>query len=421
MSWFLFSLAACALTVLYVRHSRLLQNTSRLEKTLGEMSEGKRPATFVFHNGPLFVRAALHLEKISDRQEKLARQIDEEAFNLRAILASMAEGVAVLDSDRKIRLANDSLRKLFAIDFDPAGKTVLAALRVEDVAGATLQSGLPQTREISITRTGRAEPLHLVASAAPMAGANGESRGAVLVFHDISRLRQLEEIRRQFVSNVSHELRTPLSIFQGYLENLVDNPAQPKRQLLENLQVMQRHSLRLNAILEDLLTLARLESRQDQLELEALDLRAFFTRIAKDWSLKFAQKKIDISLDIAAKTVNADASRLEQVFTNLIDNAVRYAPADTGRIVISTKDRDGLVEIRVEDNGPGIPPSDLPHIFERFYRVEKARTRDRGGTGLGLSIVKHIVALHGGSVRAESRFGEGTAIVIELPQQPSIL
>ena len=410
---FLLFVSTCALAFVVLRHARFLRDFQRLEKLLDEMAAGRRPASFVFRGAQQFVRAALHLERISDRQDALARQIAEETFNLRAILASMAEGVAVLDSERIIRLANDSLWGLFAIESDPVGKSVLAGLRepsIEAVAAATLQTGQPQTREISITRAGGGEPVHLAVSAAPIAG----SKGAVLVFHDISRLRQLEEIRRQFVSNVSHELRTPLSIFHGYLENLLDNPSQPPGELAEILAVMQRHSLRLNAILEDLLTLARLESRQEKLDPVRIDLPAFLGQITKDWSLKFSEKGIAVSLDIEAAPVLADASRIEQVFTNLIDNAVRYVPAGAGRIVVSAKERDGLVEIRVQDNGPGIPPGDLPHIFERFYRVEKARGRDRGGTGLGLSIVKHIIALHGGAVRAESRFGEGTTIVIEL-------
>jgi len=211
-------------------------------------------------------------------------------------------------------------------------------------------------------------------------------------------------------------LRTPLSIFHGYVENLLDDPKMPAAGQREIFEILRKHSLRLNALLEDLLTLARLESRNDELELAPVRLGDLLRDIVNDWSGRVSQKKLQLALEVQPEIppLLADSRRLEQVFNNLLENASKYTE-DGGRISVKAVPVDGQVEVRIEDTGIGIPPADLSHIFERFYRADKARTRSLGGTGLGLSIVKHLVQSHGGSVRAESTYGKGTAIVLRLP------
>jgi two-component system phosphate regulon sensor histidine kinase PhoR len=223
-------------------------------------------------------------------------------------------------------------------------------------------------------------------------------------------------VRREFVSNVSHELRTPLAIFQGYLENLLENPDLPRAELAEVLGILQRHSTRLNLLVEDLLILARLESRSDALKLEAINAADFLRQIAADWKLRSGEKKITLRVEVAPEltTFCADRFRMEQVFNNLIDNAIKYSERGDEVVLIARKTAEEI-QLSVEDNGPGVSSSDLPHIFERFYRVDKARSRSQGGTGLGLSIVKHIAQLHGGCVGAESTYGKGTRITVRLP------
>ncbi len=234
-----------------------------------------------------------------------------------------------------------------------------------------------------------------------------------------ARLRQLEEVRTEFVANVSHELRTPLSIFQGYTETLIDHPDMPPEEARPILEIMHRHSRRLNALVEDLLILARLESRDDKLQLAPLDMAKFLREAMTDWSLRSAEKKIALNADIAPglPQISADVFRLEQVLGNLIDNAIKYTNSG-GRVTVRATAVNNGVEIRVEDTGLGIPTDDLPRIFERFYRADKGRSREHGGTGLGLSIVKHIVLAHGGTVRAESEQGKGTSIILMLPKTP---
>ena len=223
-------------------------------------------------------------------------------------------------------------------------------------------------------------------------------------------------MRRDFVANVSHELRTPLSIFRGYLETLLDDPHQPPGELLRILEIMERHSDRLNALVEDVLSLARLESPGMELNLSEIDLPEFLHGIMRDWEKRFAAKKLKSHLNFPGTLPHplADETRLQELIYNLLDNAVKYSKSG-GTVFLRAESEGDLVRISVADQGAGIPPDDLPRIFERFYRVDKSRSSEQSGTGLGLSIVKHIAQLHGGSVEAKSELGKGTTITVTLP------
>lgn len=391
----------------------------RMEQMVNDLAEGKTPSTFVFHGAERFTRVGLSLEKLADEQTRLKRQMSEEEFNLQAILSSMAEGVMVIDSTHVIRLVNASFMKLFNLRTSPVQQTALAALReasVEEILRATSQTGETQSREISIGGDQVAQPRYFAVSSVPIRRSDGRLGGMVTVFHDITRLRQLEDVRRDFVANLSHELRTPLSIFHGYVENLLDAPGMARKERVGIYQIMQRHSHRLNALLEDLLTLARLEARNEKLEISEIQISPFLEQFSKEWAGKAGGRRISLHLDVDAglPPLSADEFRLGQILNNLLDNAIKYTPEE-GSVRIVARLDEGAIEIRVEDNGIGIPLGDLNHIFERFYRVEKARTREKGGTGLGLSIVKHIMALHGGTVEAKSELGKGTAIILRFP------
>jgi two-component system phosphate regulon sensor histidine kinase PhoR len=240
-------------------------------------------------------------------------------------------------------------------------------------------------------------------------------RGAIAVFHDISRLKELEKIRQDFVANVSHELRTPLTTIKGYAETLLEG-ALKEEVAYQFVQVIKRQSDRLTKIVEDLLALSKIELKEFQLKIEILP----FPELAED-VLRYIQeaaekKKISISLELPSPLrVKADRHYLEQILINLIDNAIKYG-REGGKITVSAVQRNqSEVEISVIDNGIGIPKEDLPRIFERFYRVDKGRSQELGGTGLGLSIVKHLISAHGGRVWAESQFGEGSTFYFTLP------
>jgi two-component system phosphate regulon sensor histidine kinase PhoR len=343
---------------------------------------------------------------------------------LEATLGSLQEGVLAVDEANNIILANKALQSIF-----PHASIVLG-LRVESVAhSSALSTFLNDVRrgaaadrvEIEFTND-NATSVWVEATGAVIQPWDGSrSRWVLCVLHEVTRQKRLESMRKEFVANVSHELRTPLSVIKGFVETLVDGHTQiPEADRDRFLRTIQRHTDRLHIILEDLLTLSRLESRNPGLRLEPTDLTKLLRELAEDYRQRATGSghRIELQLVPDFPPVSADAVRLRQVFDNLLDNALKYTPAQSF-ITLRTALIDADLEIRVIDNGPGIPAKDLPHIFERFYRVDKGRSREKGGTGLGLSIVKHIVQLHGGRVWAESTPGQGTAIVVALPSRPT--
>jgi two-component system phosphate regulon sensor histidine kinase PhoR len=236
------------------------------------------------------------------------------------------------------------------------------------------------------------------------------------VLHDITKQKRLESVRRDFVANVSHELRTPLSVIKGYIETLVDGPDMPIEDRERFLRTIQRHTERLNSLLEDLLALSRLESINPELHREPTSLSTLITGLVDDYRARpsSAGHNLNFALDPAVSELLIDPLKITQVFENLLENALKYAPRGS-RIDISTRLHANEVEICVRDNGPGIPETDLPHIFERFYRVDKGRSREKGGTGLGLSIVKGIVTRLGGTTGFCDAPGGGTIFHVALP------
>lgn len=415
MIWLFLSLLVLAVLLMRLRNKRFTTHWAHLTNMVTDLAEGKRPRGFIFHQAPEFTRVALALEKVFEEQKLLREQANTREYNLQTVLASMAEGVVVVDANHTIRLVNQAFLKLIGLQSSPVGKSLLSGVRsgeVDAVVRLTLETHQPHSREIMLSAVG-SQPRYFEINATPVTDPLTKRNDVVAVFHDISRLRRLEELRREFVANVSHELKTPLSIFQGYLETLED-PNLPPAQIGEMVGILKKHSVRLNAILEDLLTLARLEARSEKLERIEIALPEFIGQLLKDWEPRCGDKQLSACIDPELPALKADPIRLQQVITNLLQNAIKYTPAG-GSIVVRAYSKNGKTTIAVEDTGIGIPPADLPHIFERFYRVEKGRSRDTGGTGLGLSIVKHIMAMHGGSAQATSEPGKGTTISVVFP------
>jgi len=234
------------------------------------------------------------------------------------------------------------------------------------------------------------------------------------VVHDVTQIKQLERTRQEFVANVSHELRTPLSHIKGYTETLLGGAKDDPEVATRFLQTIERNVERLKLLIEDLLTISEIESGRVMLNLQPVPVRASVEKVFDDFRTRAAARAVTLVDESEGLTARADQRRLEQVLTNLVDNAVKYGGNDS-RVVVGARLSDGMVEMFVQDNGPGLPTESLERVFERFYRVDKARSRDQGGTGLGLSIVKHIVQTHGGTVQAESEYGKGTTIIVRLP------
>jgi two-component system phosphate regulon sensor histidine kinase PhoR len=419
LSFLVGALAAAVVTVIIVRRS-FLQNLEKTEQMARAIVTGRQPEPEPLLTSSDFSQLAQELERLWREQQNLKSDIQEQRYNLHAILASMVEGVVVVDGNQVIRSMNDSFRKMFSLDTEPIGQTVVRATRQAALSELIREAAKGETvevQEIAVAHPGSpVAERFLSVNAVPMRDEGGAVTGVVAVLHDVSRVKQLEEVRRQFVANVSHELRTPLSIFHGYLETLMEMKNPAGEEAAGYLRIMSKHSRRLQLLLDDLLILARLEARTDPLDIQPLSLKLFLAKIIEEWGPRLRDKKVSLEVDPAVETIPADPFRLEQIFGNLLDNSIKYSPPGA-QISVRAIPVGDCVELSVEDTGYGIPPGDLAHVFERFYRVEKARSREAGGTGLGLSIVKHIVNLHGGEVRCDSTFGKGTAIVIQLPMK----
>ncbi|MGH8094935.1 MAG: sensor histidine kinase [Chthoniobacterales bacterium] len=419
MGWIAFALALALLLYSWWRVWRgWMQPGREIEQLLTEVAAERETRTFLIDGSARMRGLALGLEQLALRQGLLRARVEEGEFGVQAIVGALADGLVVADRERRIRLTNRAFREAFRTGPETSGATLLELVRdaeVEQLLGDSLRSGETQRGTIALQRPPAAER-HLEVVAEPIKDKPGEVSGAVILFRDITELRQTETMRRDFIANVSHELRTPLSILRGYLETLLENPKQTPEELLRIFEVMERHSNRLNLLVDDVLSLARLEGPGLALDLTTIHPATFLGGIMHDWEKKFASKDLRAELDLPDNLppLRADEARLQEVVYNLLDNAVKYSPPG-GRITVSALGNDGRITLGVRDNGSGIPPRDLPRIFERFYRADKARHRELGGTGLGLSIVKHIAQLHGGSVEAESELGRGTTVRVHLP------
>ncbi len=313
------------------------------------------------------------------RHAALRLEASDARFDLRAIMAGMEDGVLVSDHRHLITLVNPALLQIFGLKAEPIGETVLSTLRLpilQTMLEGVLQDGAPQQAEVELPTRG--EPLQLVLSAAPLRDAAGQPR-ALVVVRDVSRLRRLEEMRSELVANVSHELRTPLSIFHGYLENLLETPDLVSGEVQSSLTVMRKHSLRMNALVEDLLTLARLESGRDLLEPEPIDVGAFLAETLQDWKPKAAAKGLRMEMQVPETLPEpmVDARKLHQVLANLLDNALKHTPSG-GAVTLRAAAGEGWIEISVEDTGAGIPREDLAaHLPALLPRRQSALARAR--------------------------------------------
>ena len=351
------------------------------------------------------------------QQHKL--RLSQETARSDALINSMVEGLLLLDANGRILVANAAMQRLFHLGGQMRGRTVMEVLRlyqVQELVQRTLVEGRVLEEEIALSVLGGADRFFMVNSACVTNG-EGAAQGIVLVFHDITRLKLLEETRKEFVANVSHELRTPLSIIKGYAETLTTLPPDPES-TQKFAGIIERHSDRLTLLVEDLLTIAGLESGQMAIAWQDLDLKRLVQRVMDELVSRADARGVTLENRVVGGVeVTADLGRLQQVLTNLVDNAIKYG-REKGRVWVEAHKNDEEVVISVNDDGPGIPPEAWERVFERFFRVDKARSRDQGGTGLGLSIVKHIVQAHGGRVWVEASALSGAKFCITLPVIP---
>lgn len=390
----------------------------RIADTAGRYSRGdlSRPS-FEYGHDEIGTVARVLDTSVRELGKRLEEMTTERA-KLSSILAGMFEGVLLVDQDRRLVLTNSAARQMLRLPADAIGRTykdVMVDPDVMSMLSAALGGQTTTPREVRLEHSPNGA---FIANVVRVEDA--PSGGAVLVLHDITELRKLDRIRRDFVANVSHELRTPLTAVRGYVEALLEAPPSDDEDRRRFLEIIARHTLRMERLVRDLLRLARLDAGQEVLDRAAVPLSSVLNEVETEMAdaLERKQQRITYAVAADACVINADPAKLHDVFRNLVENAINYGP-EQSTIEVSATRAEHVLTVSVADRGPGIPTSDLPRVFERFYRVDRSRTRDPGGTGLGLAIVRHLVELHGGSVSAARREGGGTVVTVRLPMDAS--
>ncbi|CAJ1002897.1 ATP-binding protein [Brevibacillus aydinogluensis] len=389
--------------------SRITSPLRQMKETAHRIAEGDFHAEIPIRTTDEIGELAASFNTMASRLNQLVDALSKEKEQLASVLRSMVDGVVMIDEQGKIAVANPPA-KHFLRDWEyehPDEPVPLFAFYQQVV-----QSGREVTEDLPVQ--GRIWSLVMV----PL-NDREQIRGAVAVLRDMTRERKLDKMRSDFVANVSHELRTPLSMLQGYSEAIVDDMAASPEEHKELARIIYDESVRMTKLVNELLSIARMEAGHVELNLEQIELRPYLERIQRKFSNLAKEREIHLLLEIDTKQTTAlvDPDKMEQVLTNLIDNALRHTPNE-GTVTLRARG-DKTLLLEVCDTGSGIPQEDLPFVFERFYKADKARTRGKaGGTGLGLAIAKNLVEAHGGTISVQSKLGEGTTFTIALPDKP---
>jgi two-component system phosphate regulon sensor histidine kinase PhoR len=381
-----------------------------------EQSVSLQPGDEIHTLAEAVTRVGQHLR---ERMETLSREHNQ----LLAVLGSMVEGVIAVDRHERVVHMNQAAGVILRVTPEISiGQPIWEITRVRaitEILSDTIRDSEEVVREVRVVEPVREQIVQL--HAAPLRSGMGALAGAVVVLHDVTELRRLENVRREFVANVSHELKTPVTAIKGFVETLRDGALDDRPQAERFLDIVARHAERLQAIIEDLLSLSRLEQEDEAPGLTRVEttLADVLQAAVQDCAVKAAAGQIVVSVTCEQHlraTINAPL--IEQAVVNLLDNAINYSKAGSTVWIEAAHDGPELL-IAVRDQGVGIPQQHLPRLFERFYRVDKARSRDHGGTGLGLAIVKHIALVHGGRVSVTSAVGKGSTFVLQLPATPT--
>lgn len=366
-------------------------------------------------------KISLALNQMAQKLNELFKQLSREKNQLEAVLSAMSEGVMVVSHEGSVIITNNALKNMFNLKDDPTLKPYWEVLRNRELTKLVenvLEKWMPENREIYYLYP---DERYYFVNVIPL---DSPEKEIIVVMFDITDFKRLEKIKADFIANVSHELRTPLTAIKGYTETLEEEAYESPEDQKHFLRIIKRHTDRLINIVSDLLVLSEVESKDSlsregsESDLEEITMNEVIKSSLEALRTTASEKGLDVSFDAQEDNIKIKANRflLEQMFINLIDNAVKYTP-DHGKIGIRIAKSDSNVLTEIYDTGIGIPKEQLPRIFERFYRVDKTRSRNLGGTGLGLSIVKHIVIIHGGKIEVQSEEGKGSKFSITLPAQ----
>lgn len=404
-----------AVALAWVLHKRVVRPLSQITAAAQEMAKGNLDREIKIYTGDEIGDLARSINLLASRLKHTIEEITDEKDRMRAILNSMADGVVAVDRAGKVLLVNPVVERVFNIPGEASkGKEIVEVVRHYDFEkylqeALSGQQGL--TREIQVlTPDPRIFRVHFT----PLRG--NDRGGVVALFRDVTERRRLEQLRTEFIANVSHELRTPMTSIKGFLETLLDGALDDREAALHFLKIMSNETRRLTRLIDDLFALSNIENRKIIPNKEPLEVKAIIEKVISILEQGARDKNIEIVIKIAEKIplIIADEDMLTRVVINLLDNAIKYTPRG-GNVTVEAGVWDNKVYIRFIDTGIGIPEENLPRVFERLYRVDRARSREYGGTGLGLAIVKHIIDVHGGWIDVTSRLGKGSVFTVYLP------
>jgi two-component system phosphate regulon sensor histidine kinase PhoR len=352
------------------------------------------------------------LDHLAANLSRSVRELRDDRDLLGRILESMREGVLVMDGEHRILLANPSLREMLLLDSDVTGRSTIEVIRnaeLQSIVEKAIAANEPLVGEIEV---GGLKPRRLLVHASRV---SGEPRALVLVLFDVTEMRRLETVRRDFVANVSHELRTPVASVRSAAETLRMAIEHDPKAATQFIDIIERNGRRLGELINDLLDLSRIEAKEYRLKLENTDLRQLCEKTMAPFADRALSRNMRLAVEIpdGFPAVVVDQSAFDRILTNLVDNALKYCPDGEG-VWVGAREVGKKIQVVVSDSGPGIDAKHLPRLFERFYRVDNGRSRDMGGTGLGLSIVKHLVEAMGGEVSVESLPGKGSTFAFTL-------
>jgi two-component system phosphate regulon sensor histidine kinase PhoR len=391
-----------------------------LARAAGRMAGGDLSTRTNLTGSDEFAELGQALDRLATSLSSTLNELRSERDLQGGILASMQEGVMLVNQDNRIAMINPALREMLLLGADTVGKSVDSIVDDPDLAGVLAKGRSESQQALGEIELAGLKPRRLLVRALAMTNDPGR---LLAVFVDVTELRRLEKLRKDFVANVSHELRTPVTAIRSATETLQDAARNDPKAVPMFVDIIARNAERMRQLVEDLLDLSKIESREYRFDLEAIDLTEAVPHTFELFRDRAAKKRIELVSDIAPSVpwAKADRRALEQVLTNLLENAIKYCAEGSSIRVWAEPAKDRFVKLAVEDSGPGIEAKHLPRLFERFYRVDKGRARDVGGTGLGLSIVKHLVEAMGGEVGVESQVGKGSTFWAMLQRAPPVL
>ncbi|WP_156291435.1 two-component system histidine kinase PnpS [Oceanobacillus salinisoli] len=407
------------LVFLQFHFTNYLKPLKKAIKTLSEINKGNYRARFHYTSNNLLSELSYKINSLARNLSEYSIQEKMQREQLSTIIDNTDNGLVLIDDKGYIHLVNRKFLSMYGRTSKDYNGYLYYDVLEEEVFHDTVQQAFLYEKNVKneFSHYIGIDKLYYEIVGVPVFNEKNRLKGAVLVIHDITEMKKLELMRRDFVANVSHELRTPITSIRGFAETLLEDDLNNKEAEKEFIKIIYNESDRMQLLIEDLLTLSRLEQENFQLVLNKIEVNDLLKDIIPSFQIKAKEKELDFTHSIENNLhFKADKEKVKQIIINLLDNAMNYTP-DKGKVFLSVTSTEEYVHIKVSDTGMGIEKNDLPRIFERFYRVDKARSRNTGGTGLGLAIVKHIVDVHDGKIEMDSEVNKGTNVHVYLPKK----